>query len=137
MSSILPRHVNLRLSNLSPKPSAKGVEVDSVRTRYVLDENGKPTSQVDQFVLDFIAIKSNIQSVKIPYNPETEAKIKRIADALKADSSIFVNFTNFKARFYCMKRGDEIIQGITASADDVEIISIDAPELDDFDTIIE
>lgn len=136
MSSLLTKNVTLKLSNLAQKPSDKAVEVDSVRKRKKIDP---VTHQVipdeyEGFALDFIGVKGGTQTVKLPQ--AMEGTIQKIEQALKSQSIVKVNFGNpstLRGRFYAMLQNGQLIQGITASAETVEIISIDSPELDDFD----
>lgn len=137
MSSLNAKYVTLRLGNLAPHISDKVVDVESVRPRYKIDpDTKKSTGEIDGFNLDFFGVKGGVQTVKLPM--DVKDQIAKIDEALKTGSIVHVNFgtpSTFKARFYAMLNNGSLIQGITATASTLEIISIDTPELEDFDDI--
>lgn len=137
MSTINCKLVTLRMGNLAPRISDKTVEVESVRPRYKIDsETKKSTGQIEGYNLDFFGVKGGVQTVKLPL--DVKEKIAKIDDALKTEKNVSVNFGNpctLRARFYAMIKNGVLIQGITATASTLEIVSIDEPDFDDFDDI--
>ena len=138
MASVIPKFVTLKLSNVGPKPSDKAVIVESVSIRPEYDKTSRKAipDSVDGFNLTFFALRSGSQTVKLP--KEVEPQIKKIQEALAQDAIVSVSFgtpSTFRARFYAMESGGRVIQGITANAEKLEIVSIEQPDLDDLDDL--
>ena len=138
MASVIPKFVTLKLSNVAPKPSDKTVIVESVSIRPEYDKASRKAipDSVDGFNLTFFALRSGSQTVKLP--KEVEPQIKKIQEALAQDAIVSASFgtpSTFRARFYAMESGGRVIQGITANAEKLEIVSIEQPDLDDLDDL--
>ena len=136
MASVIPKFVTLKLSNVAPKSSDKTVTVQSVSVRPQYDKGThKPIpDSIDGYNLTFYALRSGSQTVKLP--KDVEPQIKKIKEALDHDAFVSVSFgtpSTFRARFYAMESGGRVIQGITANAEKLEIVSIEQPDLDDLD----
>ena len=128
MASVIPKFVTLKLSNVAPKSSDKTVTVQSVSVRPQYDKDG--------YNLTFYALRSGSQTVKLP--KDVEPQLKKIKEALDHDAFVSVSFgtpSTFRARFYAMESGGRVIQGITANAEKLEIVSIEQPDLDDLDDL--
>ena len=138
MASINPKFITLKLCNIAPKSSDKTVTVQSVSVRPQYDKRThKPIpDSIDGYNLTFYALRSGSQTVKLP--KDVEPQIKKIKEALDHDAFVSVSFgtpSTFRARFYAMESGGRVIQGITANAEKLEIVSIEQPDLDDLDDL--
>ena len=133
MSSLNVKYVPLKLGNLATHFSDKTVDVESVRPRYKIDpDTKKPTDILDGYNLDFFGVKGGVQTVKLDLTVKTA--FEQIKAALEKGCIVKVNFgtpSTLRARFYAMKHNDGILQGITATASTVEIVSIEEPEIDE------
>lgn len=131
MSTIPIRHWRMALGCITPKASDRDVEVLGASIRYKRGEDGKPTpsSEIDGYNLDFLAIKGCSQTCKLPITAK-----KSIDDLQKllADKQtlVRVKFINPVLRPYSMYRG-ELFSGISMTADGFETTSIEKPEVDD------
>lgn len=126
MPSILPKYVRLGLANLAPKKSDKAVDVESVRPRNAIDPvTRKPTDTLDGYNLTFFGVNGCLQTVKLPL--DAQPTTNKIDEALKNGSIVRANFgapSTLDARFYAMVKDGQLLQGITAKAQKVEIVEI-------------
>lgn len=135
MSTIILKNIQLRMANLAAKPSEKTVEVDSVSTQYKFNKETKErTDEIVGYTLDFYGVKGGIQTVKLP--TDCKATIETIQRHLENCSIVRVNFGNpstLLAHPYAMldKQTRELRSGVTASAKEVVVVSVDEPEVFD------
>lgn len=129
MATVPIKYWRTPMGCITPKASDRDVEAQSVSIRYKRDEEGKATTEIEGYNLDFLAIKGCSQTCKLP----TTAK-KSVDDLQKllADKQtlVRVKLTNPVLRPYSMYRG-ELFTGISMSADGFEITSTEKPEIDD------
>ena len=135
MSTVILKNIQLRMANLAAKPSDKTVEVDSVSTQYKFDKETKErTDEITGYSLDFYGVKGGIQTVKLPV--ACKGVIEQIKRHLDECSVVRVNFGNpstFLAHPYAMldKQTQELRAGVTATAKEVVVVSVDAPDVFD------
>lgn len=124
------RYWRMVLGNITPKASDRDVEVEKITPRLKRGEDGKPTQETEGYNLSFLALKGCTQTVKLPLT--AEASVKKIQELLADGQAIVrVKFIGLSMRAYQMNVDHENLVGITASADDVEVTSIDRPDIDD------
>lgn len=125
------RYWRMVLGNITPKASDRDVEVESVRPRFVRDSDGNPTSEIDGYNLTFLAIKTTTQVIKLPLT--AQKNVEEIEKLLSQQSIVRVKFIGLNMRGYAMMQNGELSTGISARAENVEITSTEAPEIDDLD----
>jgi len=120
-----------------PNPSLNYAVVSSVKPRLEISETRKPIPGTKAgYNLDYYAVGGAIQTVKLPL--EVEKTIHEIEEALKAKSTVKVNFgTTFDAHAYAMYNNSsgQLNSGITAVAQTVEIISIEKIDKNAYENI--
>lgn len=125
------RFWRMALGNICPKASDRDVEVSGIRTRYVRDTDNNPTSTPEGYNLSFLCLKGFTQTVKLPLT--VQPKVEEIEKLLAQQAIVRVKFIGLNMRAYAMMQNGEQIVGISATAQDVEITSTEAPEIDDID----
>ncbi len=138
MASLQLRDIKLSQTALTGRRSAE-VVVDAIKLRYKVDPQTRTrTEEMDGVNIDIIA-RNKIQTVKLP--DMNQSVYDEIADALKANKTVKVNFgekhSTLVGRPYAMlnKSNGNLISGISCSASEVNIVSIEEPEVDEFDSI--
>ena len=112
------------------------VIVDAVGLRSKIDpETRKPIpDEYDGVKCDIIAAHGMTQTVKLPLScKETTDKI---SDALRKNKTVKVNFgvpnSTLRGRCYAMLRDGQLLQGVSCTAEEINIVSIEDVEDDDF-----
>lgn len=114
------------------------VTVEAVHNRLKRDpKTQQPTSELDGVNVDIIAVKGKSQTVKLPLScKETTDKI---AEALRNNKVVKVNFgeksSTLRGRGYAMLRNGQLLQGVSCTAAEINIVSIEDLLVDDFDDI--
>ena len=115
------------------------VTVDAVRMRYKIDSVTRQlTNELEGTAVDIIGARGKIQTVKLPLS--TKENVDKIAQALKENKVVKANFGNpstLRGRCYAMLSNGQLLQGVSCTASELNIISFDEPEFDDFDIDIE
>lgn len=112
----------------------KELPVDSVATRFKRDpETHLPTAEIEGYAVNAFTARGEVQTVKLPL--EVESKIEEIRSALMKEKIVKVTFTNLVGKFWALldQNSGRVLQGISTTATDVEIFSIDDPVEDDID----
>lgn len=115
------------------------VTLDAIRIRYKTDPVTKQkTDEVDSVIADIIA-RNRIQSVKLPYEAVPTELYEQIENALKAHKVVKVNFgtnaSTMRGRCYALQNNGSLISGISCSATQFNLVSIEEPEMDEYDDI--
>lgn len=113
------------------------VELDAFRAQYKVDkETRQRTDEQVGYVADIIA-RNRIQSVKLPLNIVDETTATQITDALKSRKVVKVNFgataSTLRGKCYAMVNNGQLFSGISCTATEFNLVSIEEPEIDDFD----
>lgn len=137
MASISFRDFELNQTTITGKRNPN-VTVDAVRMRNKIDpETRQRTDEIEGTVVDIVA-RGKIQSVKLPL--DTKATVEKIAEALKEHKIVTVNFgetaSTLRGRCYAMYQNNQMIQGISCTATELNIVGIEDQEVEDFDDII-
>lgn len=130
MATVPIRHWRTVLGCITQKASDRDVEVQSTSIRYKRGEDGKATTEIEGYNLDFLAIKGCSQTVKLPLS--AKKAVEELQKTLSDKQTIVrVKFNNLIMRAYAMNRNGELFTGISATADGFEITSTEKPEIDD------
>lgn len=137
MASISFRDFELNQTTITGRRNPN-VTVDAVRMRNKIDpETRQRTDEIEGTVVDIVA-RGKIQSVKLPL--DTKVTVEKIAEALKEHKIVTVNFgetaSTLRGRCYAMYQNNQMIQGISCTATELNIVSIEDQDVDDFDDII-
>ena len=114
MATFPLRNLHLNLSNVARTSNAKSMPVNGVSEIYERDENGQKTDQLKNLVVDCSGYRGATLSVKFPV--EIKDKFDDLKKRLENDVTIEIAFT--------------VLSGVSAKADDFDIVSTNA---DDFD----
>ena len=138
MASISFRDFELNQTTITGRRNPN-VTVDAVRMRNKIDpETRQRTDEIEGTVVDIVA-RGKIQSVKLPL--DTKATVEKIAEALKEHKVVTVNFgetaSTLRGRCYAMYQNNQMIQGVSCTATELNIVSIEEPEFEDFDDFVD
>lgn len=107
--------------------------VDSVNQRYKIDKSsGTRTDEIDGYNVVINAAHGKLQTVKLPL--DVAETVEKIADAIRNSKVVTINFgipSTLRGRCYAMIRNGELLSGVSCTASEINIVSID--EMDDFD----
>lgn len=138
MSSISFQDFTLNQTAITGKRNTV-VNVVAVRPRYKIDnETRQRTDIVEAFTADIVAAHGKTQSIKLPL--DTEPVIKQISDALKDNKIVSASFgepSSLRGKCYAMldRNSNQLIQGVSCTASEIQLVKIEDPE-DDFDDLI-
>jgi hypothetical protein len=137
MACITFRDFILNMTTLTGRRSNTQTVLDA-RIRNKIDPTThQRTDEVDGYTVDIIAAHGRTQSVKLP--KETEATVKQIIDAIRDQKVVKVNFgepSTLRGRCYALVNSSgQLIQGVSATATEINVLSIEDEELDGFDDI--
>jgi len=115
------------------------VIVDGARYRYKIDpKTNRPTEELEGFSVDIIARKGKIQTVKLPIS--TKTVVDKISEALREEKLVKVNFgtpSTLRGKCYAMLSNGQLLQGVSCTAEIINIMSIENIDIDDFDEVDE
>lgn len=132
MATLNTRNIILNQTALFNSKKAE-LDVVSAGSTFRRDKvTNEPTDEVTGFWVNVRSPKTGeVQTVKIP--TEQEENVNKIKNALQQDKLVKVSFNGtLRAKFWAMMLDGQLKSGITASANDCEIISIEDPA-DEFD----
>jgi hypothetical protein len=137
MSSISFRDFTLNMTAITGRRSNSQIVVDAKIRNKIDPETHTRTEEVDGYTVDIIAAHGRTQSVKLP--KETGATVKQIMDAIHNQKIVKVNFgepSTLRGRCYALVNSSgQLIQGVSATASEVQVLSIEDEELDGFDDL--
>lgn len=128
------KELRLTLASVARTSNAKGMEVASVAPIYGRDETGTTTDTVTGYSVNCSGNRGAIIKVKFPVTvKEKWEDLKNRLDT--ADVLITIGFKGLKITPYALTSKDgRLISGVSAKADDFEIINTQADDID-FDVI--
>lgn len=140
------KHLELRdvlysQTNILGRRISQGIVVDSAGFKYKVDESGHPTTEIEYCMVDIIATKGKVQTVKLPIS--TKETVEEIQDALHHNKTVTVHFGQPKStlcgRGYAIYNEEKqtLYSGVSASATEINIVKIEEPEFDDFDVDVD
>lgn len=131
------RNVRLMLANVARTTNSKSMPVNGVGVIYAQDANGNRTDEVTGYTITCAAYRGDELKVKFPVS--TAEKIADLRNKLENDVEIEIGFTNLKLTPYALKTNSgDVLSGVSAKADDFEIVSskIDELLIEDDDVIM-
>lgn len=115
------------------------VTLDDFRPRYKIDaETKEKTEEIDCYVADIVA-RNRIQSVKLPKDSVKPEVVEQITTALKAKKVVTINFgataSTLRGKCYALinRTTGQLVSGVSCTASELNVVSINEPEIDDFD----
>jgi len=115
------------------------VTLDAFRARYKIDaETKEKTEEVDCYVADIVA-RNRIQSVKLPIDAVKPDVVEQITKALEARKVVTINFgataSTLRGKCYALisKTTGQLVQGVSCTASELNIVDTKEPDVDDFD----
>ena len=135
MASVNVRNVTLSQTTVLGSKKSEAV-CTAVQTRFKRDsESHQPTDEIEGYAANVLSSRGETQTVKLPESVKEE--IDRIKDALAQDKVVKVTFTGFKGRFWGMMNPltERVNLGISVTATDIKVASIEDPLEEDFDEI--
>ena len=142
MATLKPILITLNQTNITGKRNPV-VTLDALRKRYRIDkETQMRTDELDGITADIHA-RGSIQSVKLPLESVDEATFTKITEALEAEKVVKVNFgataSTLRGKYYGLisKVTGQLVQGISCTATEMNLVAIEEPEVDEYDTDID
>lgn len=122
------RNVRLMLANVARTTNSKSMPVNGVGVIYAQDANGNRTEEVTGYTITCAAYRGDELKIKFP--TAVADKIADLRNQLENDVEIEIGFTNLKLTPYALKTNSgDVLSGVSAKADDFEIVS---SKLDEF-----
>lgn len=113
------RNLKLSLAAIVDDPSNTALDVVETSTQYEW-ENGKRKETVIGYKLEVIVRRGDTLAVKVP--KELSEKVSEVEGMLRADEEVEVVFKGLKIKAYAMPSKDGVRSGVSASAEDFEIV---------------
>lgn len=130
MATVPIRYWRIALGCITPKASDRDVEVLGASIRYKRGEDGKATTEIEGYNIDFLAMKGCSQTVKLPLS--AKKAVEELQKTLSDKQTIVrVKLNNLVMRAYAMNRNSELFTGVSATADGFEITLTEKPDVDD------
>lgn len=138
MATLNPSGIPLNQTNITGRRNPV-VTLNALHKRYKIDkETQQRTEELDGITAD-IQARTGIQSVKLPINVVDETTFTQITEALAADKIVKINFgataSTLRGKFYALinKSTGQLVQGISCTATELNLVAIEEPEVDDID----
>lgn len=138
MATLNPSGIPLNQTNITGRRNPV-VTLNALHKRYKIDkETQQRTEELDGITAD-IQVRTGIQSVKLPINVIDETTFNQITEALAADKIVKINFgataSTLRGKFYALinKSTGQLVQGISCTATELNLVAIEEPEVDDID----
>lgn len=127
------KNIRITMANVARTTNAKSMEVIATSVIQKRNESNTGfTNEIEGYAVDCSAYRGDTLKVKFPVT--VEAKINKLKKLLYNDATVEISFTGLKLTPYAMLGKDgSLISGVSAKADDFEIIKatpIEYPELD-------
>lgn len=137
MATLSLRDFTLNQTNITGKRNPV-VTLDALKKRYKIDPvTRQRTEELDGYVCDIVA-RNRVQSVKLPIDAISSSLFDEITEALTANKIVNANFgangSTLRGKCYALiNQQGALMSGISCTATEFNLVSIDEPELDDFD----
>ncbi|MCD7737501.1 MAG: hypothetical protein LUH58_00440 [Lachnospiraceae bacterium] len=122
------KNLKLTLASVVDNPSDGTLDVVETSVQYAW-ENGKRTDTVLGYKLEVIVRRGDTLTVKVP--ADLSEKVSEVEGMLRADEEVEVVFKGLKLKAYAMASKDGVRSGVSATAEDFEIVN----EIDEFSDI--
>lgn len=123
------RNLRVGLANVAPTTNAKGLVVNGVREAYETDANGNRTDIVKEYIIDCAGYRGATLPVKFPVSIKDKfLSLKHDLDT--SDVMVTISFNNLKLTpFALLTKQNTVLSGVSAKADDFEILSSNADDI--------
>lgn len=123
------RNLRVGLANVAPTTNAKGLVVNGVREAYETDANGNRTDIVKEYIIDCAGYRGATLPVKFPVSIKDKfLSLKHDLDT--SDVMVTISFKNLKLTpFALLTKQNTVLSGVSAKADDFEILSSNADDI--------
>ena len=141
MATLNPSGIPLNQTNITGKRTPV-VMLTGLRKRYKIDKATQTRTDETEGLTADISARNAVQSVKLPQDAVDEATFTKITDALEAEKVVKVNFgstaSTLRGKFYALisKASGQLVQGISCTASEMNLVSIEEPEVDEFDDVL-
>lgn len=122
------KNLRLNLSNVARTTNSKTMPVNETGVIFATDDEGNFTKDIAGYTVSCSAYHGD--EIKIKFPSSVKPKIDELNERLENDLEISISFTGLKLKAYAMKgTSGNIISGISASADDFEIVDTAEDEI--------
>lgn len=142
MASLNPSGIPLNQTTITGRRNPV-VTLNGLRKRNKIDKDTQTrTDELEGYTADICA-RNAIQSVKLPVDAVNEETFAKITEALDADKVVKVNFganaSTLRGKFYALisRTTGQLVQGISCTASEMNLVSIDEPEVDEYEAEID
>lgn len=142
MATLIPSSIPLNQTNITGRRNPV-VTLTALHKRYKVDKATQTrTDELDGLTGDILA-RNGIQSVKLPVDAVDEKTFTEITDALASEKVVKINFgttaSTLRGKFYALinKSTGQLVQGISCTAAEMNLVAIEEPEVDDFNEYID
>lgn len=123
------KNLRVTLANIAKTTNAKTLEATGTGVINEKDNSGMWTTNAIGYTVECAVYRGDTIKVKFPV--ETAEKIIELKKMLENDVTVMISFTGLKLTPYALKATDgSIISGVSAKADDFEIVESTMDELD-------
>lgn len=135
MSSITFRDFSLNQTTITGRRKPEAT-VDTARIRFRMDTEARQyTDEIIGCAVDIMAAHGKVQTVKLPV--ETRPVVDEIIQAVRSGKTVKVSFgdpSTLRGRCYAMNSNGQLLSGVSATATEIKIVSIEDEEtFDDLD----
>lgn len=138
MATLNPSVIPLNQTNITGRRNPV-VTLNSLRKRYKTNKQTQErTDELEGFTADICA-RNSLQSVKLPIDAVDESTFNKINEALEAEKIVKINFgataSTLRGKYYGLinKSTGLLVQGISCTATELNLVAIEDPEADDID----
>ena len=122
------KNLRLNLSNVARTTNSRTMPVNETSIIYSTDEEGNYTKTIAGYTVSCSAYHGDELKIKFPVS--VQSKIAKLNERLENDIETSITFTELKLKAYAMKgTTGNIISGVSASADDFEIVDTAEDEI--------
>lgn len=122
------KNLKLTMDSILDNPSNPIFQVVETNVNRVRNDDGSWTRDVENYSLTCGVRKRD--TIKVKVGKEHALKVTEITTRLSRDDDVYVTFTGLTLRAYAMLSGGSVLSGVSANADDFEIVLPDDVILD-------
>ena len=140
MATLIPSSIPLNQTAITGKRNPV-LTLNAFRKRYKINKQTQErTDELEGNTAD-IPARNAVQSVKVSIDAVDESTFNKINEALAADKVVKINFgataSTLRGKFYALinKSTGQLVQGISCTATELNLVAIEEPETDEYDDI--
>lgn len=122
------KNLKLNLESILDTPSNPIFQVIETNVNRVRNDDGSWTRDVESYSLTCGVRKRDTLKVKV--GKEHALKVTEITTRLQRDDDVYVTFSGLTMRAYAMLSGGSVLSGVSANAEDFELVMPDDVILD-------